>query len=90
MHNGEDINLEAEITLSYESPREAEAIAKAISPDNVKVPEGLTIKTIKRGSKVITLVKCQRNLESFIATIDDILMAVQVAERAISAGRVHA
>jgi len=78
--------MEAKITLSYKSPREAEAIAKAISPDNVKVPTDLTIKTIKRGHKVITLVKSQRNLESLIATIDDILMSVQVAEKAVSAG----
>jgi tRNA threonylcarbamoyladenosine modification (KEOPS) complex Pcc1 subunit len=77
--------LEAEITLFYKSPREAEAVAKAVSPDNVKVPKGLTIKTIKRGHKVITLVKCQRNLERFIATIDDILMSIQVAEKAVSA-----
>lgn len=76
--------MEAKIVLSYKSPREAEAIAEAISPDNVKAPPDLTIKTTKRGPKVITLVKCQRNLESFIATIDDLLMSVQVAERVIS------
>lgn len=76
--------MEAKITLTYKSPREAEAIAKAVSPDNVKVPADLTIKTFKRGSKVITLVECQRNFKSFIATIDDILMAVRVAEKAIS------
>jgi len=76
--------LEAKITLSYKGSREAEAIAKAISPDNVKAPSGLTIKTTKRGPKVITLVECQRNFKSFIATIDDVLMAVRVAEKAIS------
>jgi len=76
--------LEAKITLSYKSPREAEAIAKAISPDNVKAPTDLTIKTFKRGNKVITLVECRRNFKSFIATIDDVLMAVRIAEKAIS------
>jgi len=76
--------LEARITLSYKSVREAEAIAKAISPDNLKTPRGLSVKTIRKGPKVVTLVKCQRSLESLIATIDDLLMSVQVAERAIS------
>jgi tRNA threonylcarbamoyladenosine modification (KEOPS) complex Pcc1 subunit len=76
--------LEAKITLSYKSLREAEAIARAISPDNVKVPTALTIKTFQKGSKVVTLVECQRNFKSFIATIDDVLMAVRVAEKAIS------
>ncbi len=76
--------MEAEITLSCRSAREAEAIAKAVSPDNLKTPPGLTVKTARRGSKVITWVKCERKLESLIATLDDLLMAVQVAEKAIS------
>jgi len=76
--------LEARITLSYKSVREAEAIARAVSPDNLKTPRGLFVKTIRRGPKVVTLVKCERSLESLIATIDDLLMAVQVAEKTIS------
>ncbi len=76
--------MEARITLSYKSIREAEAVAKAVSPDNLKTPRGLSVKTMRKGPKVVTLVKCERNLESLIATIDDLLMSVQVAERAIS------
>jgi len=79
--------LEARITLSYKNAREAEAVAKAVSPDNVKAPAGLTVKTTRKGSKVLTLVKCERRLETFIATLDDLLMSVQVAERAVSASR---
>ncbi|HDQ05779.1 MAG TPA: KEOPS complex subunit, partial [Candidatus Bathyarchaeota archaeon] len=30
--------MEAEIRLSYGSEREAEAVARAVSPDNVEVP----------------------------------------------------
>jgi len=76
--------LEARITLTYKNVREAEAVAKAISPDNLKTPKGLSVKTMRRGPKVITLVKCERNLESLIATINDLLMSIQIAERAIS------
>ena len=79
--------MEARITFSYKSDREAEAVAKAVSPDNLKAPPGLAVETIRRGSKVITLVKCEGRLETFMATIDDLLMSVQVAERAVSAGR---
>lgn len=86
MHR-EDPRLEAQIILSYKNSREAEAVAKAVSPDNVKTPSGLTVKTTRRGQKVLTLVKCERRLETFIATLDDLLMAVQVAERAVSASR---
>ena len=76
--------LEAIITLSYDDEDYAKAVSEAVSPDNVEVPLGLEVKTVKRGSKVITLIKCERSLETLIATIDDLLMSVQVAERVIS------
>jgi hypothetical protein len=73
--------MEAEIVLSYEKEREAEAVAKAVSPDNFKVPRGLFIKTTHRGAEVLTTVKCDLRLQTFIATIDDFLSCVSVAEK---------
>jgi hypothetical protein len=76
--------LEAEISLSYEGDKQAKAIADAVFPDNAKIPEGLTIKTVKRGRNVLTRVECRSSMLTFIATIDDLLGAVSVAERSIS------
>jgi len=76
--------LEAEISLSYKIVREAEAVAKAVSPDNVKVPRGLFIETTRQGKKVLTSIECETSLKTFMATIDDLLSAVSVAERTIS------
>jgi tRNA threonylcarbamoyladenosine modification (KEOPS) complex Pcc1 subunit len=77
--------LEAKIVLSYKTLREAEAVANAVSPDNVKVPEGLSVKTIRRGNTVLTNIECKSRLQTFVATIDDLLSAVSVAERTLSA-----
>jgi tRNA threonylcarbamoyladenosine modification (KEOPS) complex Pcc1 subunit len=77
--------LQAEIVLNYKSTREAEAVAQAVSPDNVKVPSGLSIITTKQGKKVLTQMVCETKLETFIATIDDLLSAVSVAERTVTA-----
>ncbi len=76
--------MEAEISLSYKSDRQARAVADAVSPDNVKIPEGLTIKTVKQGRNVLTHIRCRSSMLTFIATIDDLLAAVSVAERSIS------
>jgi hypothetical protein len=76
--------LEAEISLSYKTDRQATAVADAVSPDNVKPPEGLTIKTVKQGRNVLTHIKCRSSMLTFISTIDDLLAAVAVAERSIS------
>jgi len=73
--------LEAEIQLSYGNEREAEAVAKAVSPDNVEVPPGLYIETVRNGSEVLTRVECQTRLQTLIATIDDLLACVSVAEK---------
>ena len=79
--------LEAKIVLSYKTLREAEAVANAVSPDNVKVPEGLSIKTMRRGKIVLTNIVCKSRLQTFLATIDDLLSAVSVAERTLLAVR---
>lgn len=77
--------MQAEIALSYKSIKEAEAVAQAVLPDNVKVPQGLFIKTQRLGKKVITQITCETRFSTFIATIDDFLSAVSVAEKTISA-----
>lgn len=79
--------MEARITLSYKNAREAKAVAEAVSPDNVKVPSGLVVETKRRGPKILTLVKCRRGLSTFIATIDDLLSCVSIAERAFSVAK---
>ena len=79
--------MEAEITLFYGDEREAEAVAKAVSPDNVRGPSGLFIKTVRRGMRVLTLVRCKMRIQTFIATIDDFLCCVSVAEKAFSAAK---
>jgi tRNA threonylcarbamoyladenosine modification (KEOPS) complex Pcc1 subunit len=82
-NNSRENPLKAEITLTYRAVREAEAIAKAVSPDNVKVPPGLSVKTVRRKNKVFTQIECATRLQTFIATIDDLLSHVSVAEKTL-------
>ena len=74
--------MEAEIRLSYQNELEAESVSKAISPDNIKVPQGLFIETQRQGSEVYTKIICQNRIATLIATIDDLLACVSVAEKA--------
>jgi len=75
--------LEAEITREYDDVKSAEAVAKAISPDNFKTPPGLYIKTTNKGNKVVTFIRCKGKLSTFIATIDDLLSCMSTAERTL-------
>ena len=76
--------MEAEIRLCYKTEKEAQAVAEAVSPDNVEVPEGLVVETKQNGSEVYTVVVCDKKLGTLIATLDDLLACVSVAERSFT------
>jgi len=69
--------------LEYGDAKTADAIANAVSPDNFKTPAGLFIKTARKGIQVLTEVKTEGKLATFIATIDDLLFCVSTAEKAL-------
>jgi len=75
--------LEATITLEYDNAKTAEAIANAVSPDNFKTPAGLSVKTFRSGSSVVTEVRAEEKFATFIATIDDLLFSASTAEKTL-------
>ena len=75
--------LQATITLEYGNAKIAEAVANAVSPDNFKTPVGLTVKTTLRENAVVTEVAAEGKIATFIATIDDLLSSVTVAEKTV-------
>ena len=75
------MKLEARISLEYDDEKVAEAIVKAVSPDNVEYGEMLSVKTFKKGNMVISLVFCKEKIGTFISTIDDLLRCISVAEK---------
>jgi hypothetical protein len=75
--------LQATITLEYPDAKTAEAIAKAISPDNLKAPLGLKVTSVSDGCKVVTDITYEGKLATFTATIDDLLFSVSTAEKTL-------
>ena len=75
--------MEAKLTLEYSDSKTAEAVSNAVSPDNFKTPVGLRVKTVLEDNKVVTEIKCEGKLATFIATIDDLLFSASVAEKTL-------
>jgi len=75
--------LEAKVTIEYVDPKTAEAVAKAVSPDNSKTPIGLSVKTARENNKVITWIQCEGKIATFTATIDDLLFSISAAEKTL-------
>jgi len=78
--------FEAEIVLDYGDSRVAEAVAAAVSPDNLKTPAGMAVDTVRSGGRVLTRVCCG-TLSTFIATVDDLLFCTSVAEGTLQAAK---
>jgi tRNA threonylcarbamoyladenosine modification (KEOPS) complex Pcc1 subunit len=77
--------LQAKIHLSYRDEKTAEAIAKAVSPDNFKTPPRLQISTVRENNRVITEIECDGKISTFTATIDDLLFSASTAEKTVKA-----
>ncbi|MDR0470503.1 MAG: hypothetical protein LBH79_02100 [Nitrososphaerota archaeon] len=75
--------MQATITLEYPNQKTAQAVAKAISPDNLKTPPGLQIQTTKENNKVLTEITYEGKLSTFTATIDDLLFCASTAEKTL-------
>lgn len=75
--------MQSTIKLEYGDVKTADAVANAVSPDNFKTPTGLAIKTTRRNSVVLTEIKAEGKIATFIATIDDLLFCVSTAEKTL-------
>ncbi len=75
--------MQATIRLEYKDLKTAEAIAKAVSPDNFKTPLGLKVTTVQENNKVTTEISCEGKLATFTATIDDLLFSASTAEKTL-------
>ncbi len=71
------------IEIDYGEANTAKAIQKAITPDNMTVPDGMHIITLVNGTVLEIEVHTDRSIGSLVATLDDMLSCIQAAERAI-------
>jgi tRNA threonylcarbamoyladenosine modification (KEOPS) complex Pcc1 subunit len=76
-------SAEAAITLNYPTKEEAEAIIKSLSPDNLNLKSSSSIESNRVNSTVKLEIRCNR-IETLLATIDDLLRCLRIAEETIN------
>ena len=79
------LNTHVQVILSATSARGSNSIAKALIPDNVNFPKGLSLK-MRRTGPVLTVDLEGRKvgIPTVLATLDEILEHVSVSEKVIS------
>jgi phosphoserine phosphatase len=73
----------AEASLRCGSRKVARAIAISVSPDNLKVPPEMRVRTWSEGKIVNIRVICTMTVKTLLATLDDLLTCIGVAEKII-------
>ena len=74
---------QVQITLNNLSKEKAETVKRALEPDNVNFPEGLSLYVENIDNKLVFNFESKENMKKLISTIDEVLEHVQVALKVI-------
>ncbi len=73
------LTCQVKVVLNNISKEKAETVKKALEPDNVNFPEGLSLYVENIDNKLVFNFESKDNMKQLIGTIDEVLEHVQVA-----------
>ena len=77
------LTCQVQIILNNLSKEKAQTVKKALDPDNVNFPKGLSLDVKNIDNKVVFNFENEDNMKKLIGTIDEVLAHVQVALKVI-------
>jgi soluble cytochrome b562 len=77
------LTCQVQVTLNNLSKEKAETVKKALEPDNVDFPEGLSLYVENIDNKLVFNFESKEGMKKLIGTIDEVLEHVQVALKVI-------
>ncbi|MEE8383929.1 MAG: KEOPS complex subunit Pcc1 [Nitrosopumilus sp.] len=77
------LTCQVQVVLNNISKEKAETVKKALEPDNVNFPEGLSLYVENIDNKLVFNFESKDNMKQLIGTIDEVLEHVQVALKVI-------
>jgi hypothetical protein len=82
---GRYLDVAVEVEIPFSSSAEAKTAVKALIPDNINFPKGLSMKMFSRGSKVaIKLTGRNIPTATILSTLDEILEHISVAKKVMA------
>ena len=73
------LTCQVQVILNNLSKEKAETVKRALEPDNVNFPEGLSLYVENIDNKLVFNFESKENMKKLISTIDEVLEHVQVA-----------
>ncbi len=77
------LTCQVQVVLNNISKEKAETVKKALEPDNINFPEGLSLYVENIDNKLVFNFESKDNMKQLIGTIDEVLEHVQVALKVI-------
>ncbi len=77
------LTCQVQVVLNNITKEKAETVKKALEPDNVNFPEGLSLYVENIDNKLIFNFESKDNMKQLIGTIDEVLEHVQIALKVI-------
>jgi len=77
------LTCQVQVILNNISKEKAETVKKALEPDNVNFPEGLSLYVENIDNKLVFNFESRDNMKQLIGTIDEVLGHVQVSLKVI-------
>ena len=79
------LNIAVEVEIPFSSSAEAEAAVKALIPDNINFPRGLSMKMFSGGSRLaIELTGKNIPTATILSTLDEILEHISIAKKVMA------
>ena len=77
------LTCQVQVILNNISKEKANTVRKALEPDNVNFPEGLSLYVENIDNKLVFNFESKENMKKLIGIIDEVLEHVQVALKVI-------
>jgi len=77
------LTCQVQVVLNHISKEKADTVKKALEPDNVNFPEGLSLYVENIDNKLVFNFESKKNMKQLIGTIDEVLEHVQIALKVI-------
>jgi hypothetical protein len=77
------LTCQIQISLNNIAKEKAKTVKKALEPDNINFPEGLSLNIENMDSKLVFNFESKKNMKHLIGTVDEVMEHIQVALKVI-------
>lgn len=80
----EGFNIKSSMKIEFDSKKEIDTLIDALTPDNVRIPEGLKINIRAENKCLIIDIQCKNGSGTFLNTIDELLEHISLSKAVTS------